>query len=284
MATKKAISLDNNTYWDSSTIVNENNETLDGMFSGNKSMGNIVVDSIRSKNIARNVLYSKPTDKYGEVAKATYSLEAGKTYTISFDTTNTNISVYRQTPANIGFSSLEPYSVVCDGTRKSFTGVASATATYFNKEIITRLSDTSSTPVVISNLMIEEGSFATDYFPYQELNNQEVYSTNEMKIGTWIDGKPLYRKTLYFENNGGGTGQVSYTLSNYGITNVDSIFIVQPSYYSNTLNGYIYPFVYNDGSAFECGVNKTTLNVRLGYAPISNSPFVITLEYTKTTD
>lgn len=28
----------------------------------------------------------------------------------------------------------------------------------------------------------------------------EVYSTEEIRIGTWIDGKPLYRKTIVFEN------------------------------------------------------------------------------------
>lgn len=135
-----------------------------------------------------------------------------------------------------------------------------------------------------SSFMVEEGTQATAYSPYQNLTGEENYSTGEQVIGTWINGKPLYRKTLYFASNGGGTSEVSYTLSNYGITNVDTIFITHPSFYSNTINGYRNPFQYYDGNKFSCGVNTTSLNVTLGYAPISNSPFVITLEYTKTTD
>lgn len=244
---------------------------------------NVVVGSIRSKNIAREISYKSPTAKYGDVVSATYSLEEGKTYTISFDTTNTNLDIYRQTPGNIGFTSLTPYSLTCDGTRKSFTGIASATATYSNITIFSRLSDKSATPLVISNLQIEEGTTASTYSPYQNLTGEENYSTNEIRIGTWM-GKPLYRKTLYFASNGGGTSEVSYTLSNYGIINVDTIFITHPSFYSNNSNGYRHPFQYYDGNKFSCGVNATSLNVTLGYVPISNSPFVITLEYTKTTD
>lgn len=28
----------------------------------------------------------------------------------------------------------------------------------------------------------------------------EVYSTEETRIGTWIDGKPIYKKTIVFKN------------------------------------------------------------------------------------
>ena len=120
---------------------------------------------------------------------------------------------------------------------------------------------------------------------YDEVDTNATYSSTEQRIGTWIDGKPLYRKTILFpEGNGGNSNVVAYTLSNYGITNVDTIFIVHPSYYSNKNSLATYPFQYNDGTAFECNVNKTTLNVKLGYNLISTAPFVITLNYTKTTD
>ena len=109
-----------------------------------------------------------------------------------------------------------------------------------------------------------------------------VYSTAETICGTWL-GKPLYRKVLIFPNGTGQTTLKAYTLSDYGITNVDEIFIVHPSFY--TLSNRTYPFQYNDGTnAFECNVGTTQLNVLLKYADIANSKFVITLEYTKTTD
>lgn len=64
----------------------------------------------------------------------------------------------------------------------------------------------------ISNLQIEQGSSATTYNAYVEPNiyiknsnelydnfnikNKEEYSFTEQVIGTWIDGKPLYRKVI----------------------------------------------------------------------------------------
>ena len=35
-----------------------------------------------------------------------------------------------------------------------------------------------------------------DAVPQDSSGGGEVYSTEETRIGTWIDGKPLYRKTL----------------------------------------------------------------------------------------
>lgn len=143
---------------------------------------------------------------------------------------------------------------------------------------------------------IEEGTSITsnkiytknDNGVYEEfLNADEVkndYSLGERRIGTWIDGKPLYRKTIEFPNgNGGSLDYVQYLLSDYGINNVDDIFLAQPSFYTMNNNGR-YSFSYNDGNAYEVVVYPNSIQVKLGYAIISNSRFVVTLEYTKTTD
>ena len=64
-----------------------------------------------------------------------------------------------------------------------------------------------------TDIQLEQGTtVATSYEPYVEdkifiknasgnyeefaKKSEEVYSTEEVKIGTWIDGKPLYRKTI----------------------------------------------------------------------------------------
>lgn len=109
----------------------------------------------------------------------------------------------------------------------------------------------------------------------------DLYDGNEHIIGEWF-GKPLYRKIIIFPNGTGVTSLKSYLLSNYGITNIDEIYISKPSYY--TLGQAHYPFQYNDGSAFECNVSPTQLNLTITYSPIANSKILITLEYTKTTD
>ena len=54
------------------------------------------------------------------------------------------------------------------------------------------------------------------------LNNLNSYSTDEIKIGRWIDGKPLYQKVILY------TGDISSTIDNqhsHGIENVDTIFV-----------------------------------------------------------
>lgn len=59
----------------------------------------------------------------------------------------------------------------------------------------------------ISDIMLEEGSTKTTYEPFDNsiiiykneiynTNNLEQYSPIETKIGTWIDGKPVYRKVI----------------------------------------------------------------------------------------
>lgn len=35
-----------------------------------------------------------------------------------------------------------------------------------------------------------------------ELENKNVYSTDEMRVGTWIDGKPIYRSVITSTHNG----------------------------------------------------------------------------------
>lgn len=70
-----------------------------------------------------------------------------------------------------------------------------------------------------TNIQIEEGSTATSYVPYlnleEAMQENEVYSTSEVRIGTWIDGKPLYRKVIAFgELPNTSTKQVAHNISN----------------------------------------------------------------------
>lgn len=111
---------------------------------------------------------------------------------------------------------------------------------------------------------------------------QDNYSTEEQIIGTWINGKPLYRTVIELPNGTGNTNEVKYTLSDYGISDVEEIYISNPSFYS--LNENTYPFSYYDGNKFVALVSPTELALQLQYATISKSRVVITLEYTKTTD
>lgn len=112
--------------------------------------------------------------------------------------------------------------------------------------------------------------------------NTNIYSTEEQMIGTWVNGKPLYRKTIVLENGTGTTNMTDYMLINYDIQNVEEIFIVSPSYYS--LREFTYPFNFYDGNQYTVQVCPTYLRITTQYEAIAKSKMVITIEYTKTTD
>lgn len=108
------------------------------------------------------------------------------------------------------------------------------------------------------------------------------YSTTERLIGTWIDGKPLYQKTINFgvlPNN--DSKDVSH-----GISNVDKIWIsggfaYQPNGdFSNQLSLCV-PYNLSDGWYF--GANSSVVRCHASSNRTNYSAYV-TLQYTKTTD
>lgn len=59
------------------------------------------------------------------------------------------------------------------------------------------------------------------------------YSTEEQIVGTWIDGKPLYEKTLILNNISLGTSDSSGVV--HGIENIDQAFVFF-AYYKDSDN------------------------------------------------
>ena len=112
-------------------------------------------------------------------------------------------------------------------------------------------------------------------------NPMNDYSTDEKVVGTWIDGKPIYQKTVDF---GKGPNNAEKSVP-HGISNLDKTVNISGVYvegqYSDPLpnapidsTGKIYSTnVYMDG---------TNLHVRSTY-DFSNRDFYITIQYTKTT-
>ena len=158
---------------------------LNGLLDGDESMGNIVVESIRSKNI------------FTGFHTGTYDSSTG---------------VYNPSGTGISTNKIK----VVSGESYYLTGIENGITirilywndnTYVTSETITTLSTGNAitpqgnylaiqtgTNTTYSNVQLEKGTSFTTYSPYQNLDGQEIYSTGEVKIGTWIDGKPLYRK------------------------------------------------------------------------------------------
>ena len=109
----------------------------------------------------------------------------------------------------------------------------------------------------------------------------EVYSTNETVIGTWIDGKPIYRKVIDF----GALPKTSTKSMPHGISNIDKfIRVYGTANRVDTGDGRVMPYaVSSDAGSIELYQNKTTITVTTTNDRSPYKAYVI-LEYTKTTD
>ena len=117
------------------------------------------------------------------------------------------------------------------------------------------------------------------------------YSTSEKIIGTWIDGKPLYEKTVTFGSIPAGTN--NYTVQ-MGLSNVDKVINYDVMAYLSSNNTYtklplmIIHLPYSDLQAYSATVQsyiKSTDTIRIdtGRERALEGGY-ITIQYTKTTD
>lgn len=119
-------------------------------------------------------------------------------------------------------------------------------------------------------------------------NPKEVYSTEETRIGTWIDGKPLYRKVFTSRfpssmNSGqSDVGKISNAetiVSLYGFGPDGDVENKYPLP-SSGHDGYIELYAYRYPAAYTGIFIYTKLNV----SSLGLQPFHVIVEYTKTTD
>lgn len=109
---------------------------------------------------------------------------------------------------------------------------------------------------------------------WEQVDNPNDYSTTETRIGTWIDGKPLYRKVIKVA--------VSSTTQSISLNfSIDKL---------KSLNGgldngnQIIPFGYKDDSNYCSAFIQKNNNSLYCMSSWSSGTFYIILEYTKTTD
>lgn len=111
------------------------------------------------------------------------------------------------------------------------------------------------------------------------------YSTNEQIAGIWINGKPLYKKTIsYYEGLNNGTENVLY----YGITNIEDIVDYKAVMKRRDDSYQILPVVHTDQS-WQVSLYDFTrewFRCRIGdlHGATSFESLHLTLYYTKTID
>lgn len=113
------------------------------------------------------------------------------------------------------------------------------------------------------------------------------YSTSEKVIGTWIDGKPLYERTVEIYNKSGSTAAQTLIAYNDISANIDELFIDSSASYMAAGDSRFPIMGYYDSSSWQCHVfcNHNSKNVNY-VAKWGSSTFdaKITFRYTKTTD
>ena len=116
-------------------------------------------------------------------------------------------------------------------------------------------------------------------------NIQENYSTNEQKIGKWIDGKPLYRKVI--KTTMAETSQSGTYVNKDVVTGIhmDFGYVAKTILISGT-QYMLLPYINNAGYSTKCFMERKSSNLILanGNSIFNNCEIYAILEYTKTTD
>jgi hypothetical protein len=111
---------------------------------------------------------------------------------------------------------------------------------------------------------------------------KSTYSTTEKVVGTWIDGKPIYRKVVYYGNLPNATAKsVAHNISNLKqVITIDGVcFDGNDAYYT-------LPLVYRGSDSsynVQTNVNSTDIRMASSQDRSSFTAYII-IEYTKTTD
>lgn len=116
-------------------------------------------------------------------------------------------------------------------------------------------------------------------------NTLNTYSTSEIRIGTWIDGKPLYRKVI---DMGALPNNTSKSLDTGLIFNSSNCILRNISAVASYANGITFPLPFTSLNDFDYMVsinidNNNKLVVTTGQDRSGMTGYAI-LQYTKATD
>lgn len=137
------------------------------------------------------------------------------------------------------------------------------------------------TTPVQAEVINEYSTSTTDTYSANFINGLNTYSTTEQRIGTWIDGKPLYRKVLT-STLPTGSGNNSITFNGIYITDYRGSVKSRYSQWWSLHNYYASDTSYNISSYLS--ENRNEINIDCGSHFTTSSQYEITIEYTKTSD
>ena len=138
---------------------------------------------------------------------------------------------------------------------------------------------------VNKKIYIKNDNDEYEEFYNEEEVNKQVYSTEEQRIGTWIDGKPIYRKVITFE-----TSDNCNITHAHNIVNADKlwinegasfVYINDPANWKQEVVGL--NWYYSDTEWTRAWLNFSAIRYRASFNIGVRTAYVV-IEYTKTTD
>lgn len=113
------------------------------------------------------------------------------------------------------------------------------------------------------------------------LDKVTVYSNEEQVIGKWVDGKPIYRKTINV-----GTPSAAKSYLQHGISNVKDFINAHGRCIVEDGSQQMIPSNYTNWEIWLYDFTSTIISLYFSNNQWANNPtnVQITLEYTKTTD
>lgn len=107
-----------------------------------------------------------------------------------------------------------------------------------------------------------------------------VYSTEETIVGTWIDGKPIYRKTINF----GSLPNNNVKKVSHGILNIDTFVSINGITFTSEKTATALPYAHSDSTnEVSLFIEGTNVAIRTFGNKTNYTKTYVTLEYTKTT-
>lgn len=116
------------------------------------------------------------------------------------------------------------------------------------------------------------------YYTKKEIDEQNTYSTDEMPVGTWIDGKTIYRKTVNF----GTLPNATTEDVPHGISDLDNVIKLEGI--ASNGSGTVVPLPHahpTAASAIMLSLVSDNIRIRTG-SDRSNHSAYVTIYYTKT--
>ena len=150
----------------------------------------------------------------------------------------------------------------------------------FGEGFIAEDDDTNEKTVILPDVM-QSGDMSEVITPLPSVAPKKEgikYSTTEQVIGEWIDGKPLYQKTV-------NTGLPSATGVPHGVSNFDKcVNIMGLLVYSAADTWEPIPSVKDSSSSIRVQCNKTSIYITKQGSLAAIADSYVTIQYTKTTD